>query len=43
MRKLDVKAIHGNDAAEGLKLVTTEALARMGKPKAAAPKLKAAS
>ncbi|VIO77613.1 decarboxylase [Bradyrhizobium ivorense] len=43
MRKLDVKEIHGYDAAEGLKLVTTEALARMGKPKAAAPKLKAAS
>ncbi|UGY17665.1 decarboxylase [Bradyrhizobium septentrionale] len=43
MRKLDVKEIHGYDAAEGLKLVTTEALARMGKPKASAPKLKAAS
>ncbi|TWB90573.1 arginine decarboxylase [Bradyrhizobium macuxiense] len=43
MRKLDVKEIHGYDAAEGLKLVRTEALARMGKPKAAAPKLKAAS
>ncbi|PDT75662.1 decarboxylase [Bradyrhizobium sp. C9] len=43
MRKLDVKEIHGYDAAEGLKLVTTEALARMGKPRAAAPKLKAAS
>lgn len=43
MRKLDVKEIHGYDAAEGLKLVTTDALARMGKPKASAPKLKAAS
>ncbi|MBR1159405.1 decarboxylase [Bradyrhizobium elkanii] len=43
MRKLDVKEIHGYDAAEGLKLVTTEALARMGKPRAAAPKFKAAS
>jgi arginine decarboxylase len=44
MRKLDVKEIHGYDAAEGLKLVRTEALAKMGKPKAAAaPKLTAAS
>ncbi|MCP1834074.1 arginine decarboxylase [Bradyrhizobium sp. USDA 4532] len=43
MRKLDVKEIHGYDAAEGLKLVTTEALGRMGKPRAAAPKFKAAS
>ncbi|MBR0874946.1 decarboxylase [Bradyrhizobium tropiciagri] len=43
MRKLDVKEIHGYDATEGLKLVKTEALARMGKPKAAAAKLKAAS
>ncbi|WP_375774800.1 decarboxylase [Bradyrhizobium sp. ma5] len=43
MRKLDVKEIHGYDAAEGLKLVTTEALGRMGKPRAGAPKLKAAS
>ncbi|MBR0798804.1 decarboxylase [Bradyrhizobium jicamae] len=43
MRKLDVKEIHGYDATEGLKLVKTEALARMGKPRAAAPKLKAAS
>ncbi|MTV16722.1 MULTISPECIES: decarboxylase [Bradyrhizobium] len=43
MRKLDVKEIHGYDASEGLKLVTTEALARMGKPRAATPKLKAAS
>ncbi|MCS3690711.1 arginine/lysine/ornithine decarboxylase [Bradyrhizobium elkanii] len=43
MRKLDVKEIHGYDAAEGLKLVTTEALARKGKPRAAAPKFKAAS
>jgi arginine decarboxylase len=44
MRKLDVKEIHGYDAAEGLKLVRTEALAKMGKRQpAAAPKLKAAS
>jgi arginine decarboxylase len=44
MRKLDVKEIHGYDAAEGLKLVRAEALAKIGKPKpAAAPKLKAAS
>ncbi|MCC8953179.1 decarboxylase [Bradyrhizobium sp. Pear77] len=43
MRKLDVKEIHGYDATEGLKLVTAEALARKGKPKTAAPKLKAAS
>jgi arginine decarboxylase len=44
MRKLDVKEIHGYDAAQGLKLVRTEALARMGKPKPVAPpKLKAAS
>jgi arginine decarboxylase len=44
MRKLDVKEIHGYDAKEGLKLVRTEALAKMGKrPQAAAPKLKAAS
>ncbi|MBR0693337.1 decarboxylase [Bradyrhizobium lablabi] len=42
MRKLDVKEIHGYDAVEGLKLVKTEALAQMGKPRAA-PKLKAAS
>ena len=44
MRKLDVKEIHGYDAAEGLKLVRTEALAKMGKRQpAVAPKLKAAS
>jgi arginine decarboxylase len=44
MRKLDVKEIHGYDAREGLKLVRTEALAKMGKRQpAAAPKLKAAS
>ncbi len=43
MRKLDVKEIHGYDAAEGLKLVRPEALARMGGRKAAAePKSKAA-
>jgi arginine decarboxylase len=43
MRKLDVKEIHGYDAKEGLKLVRTEALAKIGKPKpAATPKLKAA-
>jgi arginine decarboxylase len=29
MRKLDVKEIHGYDAAEGLKLVRTEALAKL--------------
>jgi arginine decarboxylase len=28
MRKLDVKEIHGYDAAEGLKLVRAEALAK---------------
>ncbi|MET3844447.1 decarboxylase [Bradyrhizobium sp. OAE829] len=44
MRKLDVKEIHGYDAKEGLKLVRTEALAKIGRPKpGAAPKLKAAS
>jgi arginine decarboxylase len=44
MRKLDVKEIHGYDAKEGLKLVRTEALAKIGKPKpGATPKLKAAS
>src|SRR4051812_34194334 len=44
MRKLDVKEIHGYDAKEGLKLVRTEALAKIGKPNpGAAPKLKAAS
>lgn len=44
MRKLDVKEIHGYEAAEGLKLVRTEALAKIGRPKpGAAPKLKAAS
>lgn len=44
MRKLDVKEIHGYDAKEGLKLVRTEALAKIGRPKpSAAPKLKAAS
>jgi arginine decarboxylase len=30
MRKLDVKEIHGYDAAEGLKLVRSEALAKIG-------------
>jgi arginine decarboxylase len=30
MRKLDVKEIHGYDAAEGLKLVRAEALAKRG-------------
>ena len=29
MRKLDVKEIHGYDATEGLKLVRTEALAKL--------------
>jgi arginine decarboxylase len=44
LRKLDVKEIHGYDAAEGLKLVRSEALAKMGKRQPpAAPKLKAAS
>jgi arginine/lysine/ornithine decarboxylase len=44
MRKLDVKEIHGYDAAEGLKLVRSEALAKMSKRQPpAAPKLKAAS
>jgi arginine decarboxylase len=44
MRKLDVKEIHGYDAREGLKLVRTEALAKIGRPKPGAqPKLKAAS
>jgi arginine decarboxylase len=44
MRKLDVKEIHGYDAKEGLKLVRTEALAKIGRPKpGAAPRLKAAS
>jgi arginine decarboxylase len=38
MRKLDVKEIHGYDAAEGLKLVRTEALAKLAgvSPKRAA-------
>jgi len=40
MRKLDVKEIHGYDAKEGLKLVRTEALAKLGRPKPGAqPKL----
>ncbi|MBR0774265.1 decarboxylase [Bradyrhizobium diazoefficiens] len=44
MRKLDVKEIHGYDAKEGLKLVRTEALAKIGRPKPGSqPKLKAAS
>lgn len=44
MRKLDVKEIHGYDAKEGLKLVRTEALAKMSKSKpGAAAQLKAAS
>jgi arginine decarboxylase len=44
MRKLDVKEIHGYDAREGLKLVRTEALGKIGRPKpSVAPKLKAAS
>jgi arginine decarboxylase len=30
MRKLDVKEIHGYDAREGLKLVRSEALAKLG-------------
>jgi arginine/lysine/ornithine decarboxylase len=32
MRKLDVKEIHGYDAAEGLKLVSTDALATLAGP-----------
>jgi arginine decarboxylase len=44
MRKLDVKEIHGYDAKEGLKLVRTEALAKIGRPKPGTQaKLKAAS
>jgi arginine decarboxylase len=44
MRKLDVKEIHGYDAKEGLKLVRSEALAKIGRPKPGAVlKLKAAS
>jgi len=43
MRKLDVKEIHGYDAAEGLKLVRPEALARKsGRQPPATSKLKAA-
>ena len=43
MRKLDVKEIHGYNAAEGLKLVRPEALARKGgRQPPTAPKLKAA-
>jgi arginine decarboxylase len=34
MRKLDVKEIHGYDAAEGLKLVSTDALATLAGPAA---------
>jgi arginine decarboxylase len=30
MRKLDVKEIHGYDAVQGLKLVRSEALAKLG-------------
>jgi len=43
MRKLDVKEIHGYDNKEGLKLVRSEALAKIGKPRSDASKLKAAS
>jgi arginine decarboxylase len=44
MRKLDVKEIHGYDAREGLKLVRTEALEKLGKHQlTASSKLKAAS
>ena len=32
MRKLDVKEIHGYDAAEGLKLVRADALAKRAEP-----------
>jgi arginine decarboxylase len=34
MRKLDVKEIHGYDAAQGLKLISTAALAKLGGRKA---------
>src|SRR3954471_24570839 len=42
MRKLDVKEIHGYDAAEGLKLVRSEALAKLAERRSPRPKFKAA-
>src|SRR3954453_22424693 len=42
MRKLDVKEIHGYDAAEGLKLVRSEALAKLADRRSPRPKFKAA-
>ena len=42
MRKLDVKEIHGYDAAEGLKLVRPEALAKLADRRSPKPKFKAA-
>jgi arginine decarboxylase len=43
MRKLDVKEIHGYDATEGLKLVRTEALAKLVWGQAAPAKSKPAA
>jgi arginine decarboxylase len=43
MRKLDVKEIHGYDAKEGLKLVRSEALAKIGDHHSAAHGIKAAA
>jgi arginine decarboxylase len=42
MRKLDVKEIHGYDATEGLKLVRSEALAKLADRGSPKPKFKAA-
>jgi arginine decarboxylase len=33
MRKLDVKEIHGYNAAQGLKLISTDALAKLDRKK----------
>jgi len=43
MRKLDVKEIHGYEAAEGLKLVRPEALAKLGDRHSRAHGMKAAA
>jgi arginine decarboxylase len=43
MRKLDVKEIHGYDAKEGLKLVRSEALAKIGDHHSAVHGIKAAA
>jgi arginine decarboxylase len=43
MRKLDVKEIHGYDGKEGLKLVRTEALAKLGERHSATHGIKAAA